>query len=203
MELSGWRAYSNVVLGIATTLEDALTVLRFAQTTMMKRYAELEQLGLNNFLDLPEKGQALMVMVDEAGELLGASGVKALAGSTFIPTPEGGKLLEALQVGDEVLGLHGESVTVTKKYEPGAQQHYRMVMGRDRDGQKEELMAGAEHLWVAYFQRPDGAVDGPSLVETKWLHEFKTKQEAKAEHERVSVKFKRYSNQPLNDLLAS
>lgn len=80
VELSGFRAYSNVVLGIATTLEDALTVLRFAQQTMMKRYAELEQLGLNNFLDLPEKGQALMVMVDEAGELLGASGVKTEEG---------------------------------------------------------------------------------------------------------------------------
>jgi hypothetical protein len=80
VELSSWRAYSNVVLGIATTIEDALTVLRFAQQTMMKRYAELEQLGLNNFLDLPEKGQALMVMVDEAGELLSPSGVKTEAG---------------------------------------------------------------------------------------------------------------------------
>lgn len=80
VELSGFRAYSNVVLGIATTIEDALTVLRFAQQTMMKRYAELEQLGLNNFLDLPEKGQALMVMVDEAGELLSPSGVKSEEG---------------------------------------------------------------------------------------------------------------------------
>lgn len=76
VELSAFRAYSNVVLGIATELEDALTVLRFAQQTMMKRYAEMEQLGVNNFLDLPEKGQALMVMIDEAGELLSSSGVK-------------------------------------------------------------------------------------------------------------------------------
>lgn len=76
VELSAFRAYSNVVLGIATELEDALTVLRFAQQTMMKRYAEMEQLGVNNFLDLPEKGQALLVMVDEAGELLSPSGVK-------------------------------------------------------------------------------------------------------------------------------
>lgn len=76
VELSSFRAYSNVVLGIATTLEDALTVIRFAQETMMKRYAELEQLGLNNFLDLPEAGQALMVMIDEAGELLSPGGTK-------------------------------------------------------------------------------------------------------------------------------
>lgn len=77
VELSSFRAYSNVVLGIATEIEDALTVLRFAQQTMMKRYAEMEQLGVNNFLDLPEKGQALLVMVDEAGELLSPSGVKS------------------------------------------------------------------------------------------------------------------------------
>lgn len=76
VELSSFRAYSNVVLGIATTVENAITVLRFAQSTMMKRYAEMEQLNVNNFLDLPEKGQALMVMVDEAGELLSPSGVK-------------------------------------------------------------------------------------------------------------------------------
>lgn len=74
VELSAFRAYSNVVLGIATTLEDALTVLRFAQQTMMKRYTEMEELGINNFLDLPEAGQALMVMVDEMGELLSDSG---------------------------------------------------------------------------------------------------------------------------------
>jgi DNA segregation ATPase FtsK/SpoIIIE-like protein len=80
VELSSWRAYSNVVLGIATTIEDALTVLRFAQQTMMKRYAEMEQMGINNFLDLPQKGQALMVMVDEAGELLSPSGVKTEEG---------------------------------------------------------------------------------------------------------------------------
>jgi len=80
VELSVWRKYSNVVLGVATELEDALTVLRFAQQTMMKRYAEMEQLGYNNFLDLPEKGQALLVMVDEAGELLGSSGVKTEEG---------------------------------------------------------------------------------------------------------------------------
>ena len=74
VELSAFRAYSNVVLGIATTIEDALIVLRFAQQTMMKRYTEMEELGINNFLDLPEAGQALMVMVDEMGELLGDSG---------------------------------------------------------------------------------------------------------------------------------
>lgn len=70
VELSGFRAYSNVVLGIATELEDAVMVLRFASQTMMKRYAQMEELGVTNFIDLPERGQALLVMIDEAGELL-------------------------------------------------------------------------------------------------------------------------------------
>jgi DNA segregation ATPase FtsK/SpoIIIE-like protein len=76
VELSSFRQYSHVVMGIATTLQDALTVLRFAQQTMMSRYAEMEELGKNNFLDLEGDKRALMVMVDEAGELLSPSGVK-------------------------------------------------------------------------------------------------------------------------------
>lgn len=80
VELSAFRKYNNVVLAIATTIEDALVVLRFAQETMMRRYANMEELGVNNFLDLPERGQALLVMVDEAGELLSPSGVKSEQG---------------------------------------------------------------------------------------------------------------------------
>lgn len=76
VELSSYRAYSDVVLGIATTLEDALICLRFAQETMMKRYAEMEQVNVQKFTELPDAGHALMVMVDEAGELLSPSGVK-------------------------------------------------------------------------------------------------------------------------------
>lgn len=73
VELSAFRAYSNVVLGIATELEDALTVLRFGQATMMKRYQEMEAVGINDFMDMPDHGPALMIMVDEAGELLDQS----------------------------------------------------------------------------------------------------------------------------------
>lgn len=80
VELSSFRAYKNVVLGIATELEDALTVLRFAQATMMKRYLDMEAVGLQDFIDMPDHGPALMVMIDEAGELLSASGVKTDAG---------------------------------------------------------------------------------------------------------------------------
>lgn len=76
VELSDYRKYSNVVLGVATELEDALTVLRFAQATMMKRYTEMEQVGVKNFRNMPNHGPSLMVMVDELGELVSASGGK-------------------------------------------------------------------------------------------------------------------------------
>lgn len=194
VELSSWRAYSNVVLGVATTIDDALTVLRFAQQTMMKRYAELEQLGLNNFLDLPEKGQALLVMVDEAGELLSPAGVKALAANTFIPTPEGGKLLKDLMVGDQVLDLYGDPTEVTQKYVPEAQEHYELSISKDSTGESETIVAGAEHYWVAYWEHPDGEVTGPSLVETDYLYEFQANQERLPLEDRVKVKFKRYTS---------
>lgn len=180
------------MLGVATTLEDALVVLRFSQQTMMKRYEELEQLGLNNFLDLPEKGQALMVMVDEAGELLGASGVKALAGTTFIPTPEGGALLEALEVGDEILDIYGEPTEVTKKYTPTAQDSYVLNISKDSTGNGEEIIAGAEHYWVAYFKHSNGDVTGPELVDTKYLYEFKENQARFAKEDQIEIKFKRF-----------
>lgn len=81
VELSVYRPYVPVVLGIATTLEDALTVLRFSQQTMMQRYELMETHGVQNYIDLPEledggSRQRVMVMVDEAAELLSPTGVK-------------------------------------------------------------------------------------------------------------------------------
>lgn len=76
VELTPYIRYSNVVLGIATTLENAVEVLRFAQQTMMKRYEMMTQLEVKNFLDLPEKGRALLVMVDEYAEAASPTGSK-------------------------------------------------------------------------------------------------------------------------------
>lgn len=192
VELSGYRAYSNVVLGIATTLEDALTVLRFAQETMMKRYAELEQLGLNNFLDLPEKGQALLVMVDEAGELLSPAGVKALSEDTLIPTPQGLRLLKDIQVNDLVFDNFSQPTTVIDKYVPEEQARFLMKISRDSDGAREEFVAGSEHNWVAYVEYPDGQVEGPRIVGTRELHAMKAANEELPAADRVKVKFKRF-----------
>lgn len=246
VELSSFRAYSNVVLGIATTIDDALTILRFAQQTMMKRYAEMEQLGVNNFLDLPEKGQALLVMVDEAGELLSPSGVKALSENTLLPVPtpeffEKGvkqdsdttnsnvetdldslkkdlnnindkineieekvntplsddsyniirKELKNIQVGDKVFDNFGNVCNVTRKYEPVSQLRYDLTISSDSSKESENVVAGSEHNWVAYFSYPDGTVEGPKVLDTEYLFLFKEEQDKLPVDERVKVKFKR------------
>lgn len=191
VELSAFRAYSNVVLGIATELSDALVALRFAQETMMKRYADLEQLGKNNFLDLPERGQALMIMVDEAGELLSPSGVKALSEFTPIPLADGREItMGELEIGDVILDHEHQPTTVINKYEPPRQERFDLSISRDHDGARESIIAGSEHNWVAYFQHPGGEVSGPKVVDTQYLYDFKARQDAFPEDERVQVKFK-------------
>lgn len=195
VELSGFRAYSNVVLGIATTLEDALTVLRFAQETMMKRYEEFEQLGVNNFLDMPNPGQALMVMVDEAGELLSESGVKALSEFTIIPTPNGKVLLKDLQEGDIVYDSNSEETIVTKKYIPEEQTRFEMKISKDSTGESENFISGSEHYWVAHFEKPDGTISGPETVDTQYLYNFKKEQDSLSEEERTKVKFRKFTKE--------
>lgn len=191
VELSSFRAYSNVVLGIATTVEDALTILRFAQQTMMKRYAEMEQLQVNNFLDLPAKGQALMVMVDEAGELLSPSGVKALAANTVIPTPAGERKMLELQIGDIIFDNYGRETKITNKYTPVRQTKFDLKISSDKTNVSETFTAGSEHNWVAYFKHPDGVIEGPETVDTNYLVAFKREQDALPVEERTIVKFKR------------
>lgn len=85
VELSVYRPYTPVVLGIATDLESALTVLRFSQQTMMQRYELMEEHQKQDYADLPKPEgdmgyKRLMVMVDEAAELLSPSGVKTEEG---------------------------------------------------------------------------------------------------------------------------
>lgn len=172
VELSVYRSYSNVVLGIATTLEDAITVLRFAQQTMMKRYTELETLGLNNFLDLPNKGQALMVMVDEAGELLGSSGVKALASDTYIPNLNGRRNISEIEVGDLVFDNAGKVTRVLDKYIPQEQEQFDLTIRNAQSVNsgklsKEVIRTGADHYWMVYC--PDDAHEDSHVITTRDL----------------------------------
>lgn len=152
VELSAYKPFSNAVIGIATTLEDALEVLHFAQETMMDRYGEMERAQKNNFLDMRNAGSALLVMIDEAGELLDTSSpAKALAGGTFVPTLEGRPDLAHVRKGDFVIGEDGEWHKVLDKYKPAAQNHYKVTVRRDSDGTVESVEAGAEHLWRVYL----------------------------------------------------
>lgn len=93
VELSAFAKYEDAVLGIATTLEDGVEVMRYGRDEMMRRYEEMENLGVTHFNDLPEKMPALLIMVDEAFMFMSPEGVK---------TDEG-------KARDE---LHGEAVTI-------------------------------------------------------------------------------------------
>lgn len=74
VELAEYRKYAPSVLGVATTLEDALTVLRFAHQVMLDRYSRM---GLTYMKKLSELRAAtgqkicrIMVMIDELAELM-------------------------------------------------------------------------------------------------------------------------------------
>ena len=64
--------YRKYGVPVATTYEDAAILLTFAQKVMMDRYEIMEKRGINNWSDMPEeeRGPALMIDTDEAGELL-------------------------------------------------------------------------------------------------------------------------------------
>lgn len=163
VELSAFKPYSNAVIGIATVLEDAIEVLRFAQETMMNRYGEMEEAGKNNFLDMDNAGAALLVMVDEAGELLDTSAsAKALVGSTYVASLENRRNLADIRTGDHVLAEDGEWHRVIDKYEPGAQDRYSITVRRDSDGSEETLLMGSQHQWTFLLNGPEPRNDRDS-----------------------------------------
>lgn len=176
---------------VATDLETAVEFLRFAQAVMMKRYTRMEELGVNDFEDLPENLQALMVMIDEAGELLSPTGAKALSENTKVLMEEGHKLMKDIKVGDVVLDSLGKPTTVTDKYEPTSQKHYSVKVSRDSDGEKEEFIAGEEHYWVVYIAHPDDSVEGPLLLETWELNSVIEEDRLKPEGQRRQLKIKK------------
>ena len=172
VELSAYRPYKNVVLRIATELEEAVDVLRFASQTMMKRYDQMEKLGVNNFLDLPKRPKVLLIMVDEMGQLLSMEKASALAGDTLVWTIFGKKPLEEIQVGDVLLDSRLEPTKVVEKYEPCSQEKYLLKFQRESDEMEEEFLAGAEHLWVVSYQKKDSngrEENVETVVDTKEL----------------------------------
>lgn len=66
VELSAYKKYSDVILGIAVTLEDGVEVMRFGKEEMMNRYTEMEEMGVDHFSKLPNPPKVLVIMVDEA-----------------------------------------------------------------------------------------------------------------------------------------
>jgi S-DNA-T family DNA segregation ATPase FtsK/SpoIIIE len=80
VELSPYEKYSPAVLGIAKDLEDAVEACRFAREEMYNRYGKMEELGVNNYQDLPDAPYGLIFIIDEVSHLLALSGVKSEEG---------------------------------------------------------------------------------------------------------------------------
>lgn len=76
VELKPYAKYKNTVLGIGTTLEDMVEIIRYAKEEMMTRYETMEELEVNHFEDLPNPPRAIMLMVDEAYMLMATAGNK-------------------------------------------------------------------------------------------------------------------------------
>lgn len=189
VELTRFRKFG---VKVATDLETAVEFLRFAQAVMMKRYERMEEYGVNDFEDLPEPLQALMVMIDEAGELLSPTGAKALSENTIIPMADGNiKLLKDIKVGDEIFDNYSKPTKVTNKYEPVKQNKFKLSISSDKSGVSEEFVAGEEHFWVVYIAYPNDVVEGPLLLDTREIKEIMEKDKDKPEDERRKLKIKK------------
>lgn len=188
VELTRFRDFG---VKVATQVDTAVEFLRFAQAVMMKRYESMENSGENDFRDLPGQNQALLVMIDEAAELLVGSGVKALSEQTFIPNANDRKNLGELQVGDTVYNSNQEPVQVVKKYEPEEQQRFNMKITSDTTGASEEFISGAEHFWVVYFENTSGTLDGPHTMDTASLKGIIDVEKAKPLSEQRKLKIRK------------
>jgi len=85
VELSPYKVYKNTVVGIATTVEDALVMLQFIHDEMMRRYELMEHEGVNFYQDLlynnkTNSTKAIMLLIDEAAMLLSPSGSRTEEG---------------------------------------------------------------------------------------------------------------------------
>ena len=80
LDFNPYKKYDPQVLGIATKLEEGVDVCVFAHEKMMERYAKLEELGLNNYLDLPDAPPALVLFINDINSFLAKSGIKTEEG---------------------------------------------------------------------------------------------------------------------------
>lgn len=76
-ELSHYKKYSPTILGVAKTLEETVEACRFALETMTKRYEKMEEVGVNNYQDLPDAPYGMIFLVDEIGGFFAESDSKA------------------------------------------------------------------------------------------------------------------------------
>lgn len=180
VEITRFRNYG---VNVADTLEQAIQYLRFGSQVMMNRYETMQKYGINNFLDLPGKQQqSLLIMIDEANELLTLSGGKSLSENTYIPNLKNKKNLKELKIGDTVFNSFSQPTKITNKYKPNNKQRFTVTIRNDDTNEKESVIAGDEHLWTIQLLTDNGYEE--QVVDTKTLHQLF--------NDKKIIKFKKY-----------
>lgn len=193
VELSTWRGYKGV-LGVATNLEDAVLSLEFAQAEMMRRYTEMGKMGINDRNILSVRGEknplgpALIVIIDELGELMSSEGAgKALSEDSLVYTKEGYKPLKEIQIGDILYDKDSMETKVINKYKPAKQDHYKMTFRSSSREMSRDFTSGAEHDWLVKVVFPDGSESDFKKVSTENLYSIKRNEDRKPLERRGKV----------------
>lgn len=76
VELTPYRKYEPVVMGVAVDVEEGVEIIRYANEEMQNRYKMMTEKGVNNFRDLADPPHALMIMIDESYAFLATTGNK-------------------------------------------------------------------------------------------------------------------------------
>lgn len=65
VEFASYKHLYPEMMDIATSVTDGVEMIRYAHGEMMLRYAEMERLGVNHFLDMDQSLKSIMIMFDE------------------------------------------------------------------------------------------------------------------------------------------
>lgn len=174
VEISKYRKFG---VKVATDLPTAEQYLAGAQALMMKRYTEMEKYEYSDFTSLDNHGPSLLLMIDEAGELLSPQKGKALHKDTLVLYKENDnrqhKPIKDIEIGDVVYNSEDKETLVINKYFPQNQNTFKVSI-ESPEGVIEDFMAGEEHLWevrVYYFVGTEEYFF-TKVIDTKTLYDY-------------------------------
>lgn len=76
-ELAQYQRSSKSIIGVARTLEDANTTLRFVREAVEQRYAKMAQHGVERYTQLPDRPKAILLVIDGTANVTATTGERA------------------------------------------------------------------------------------------------------------------------------